>query len=82
MQSIEIKNFLGFKTNKRIDAPEGVLISKKEEDKNIVTIQGINLEDVSQVCARIQQSTVIQDKDLRSFLDGIYVQDARLEFND
>jgi hypothetical protein len=25
---------------------------------------------------------VIQDKDLRSFLDGIYVQDARLEFAD
>ena len=34
------------------------------------------------VCARIQQATVIQDKDLRSFLDGIYVQDARLEYND
>jgi large subunit ribosomal protein L9e len=68
--------------NKRIDAPEGVLISKREEEKNNVTIQGINLEDVSQVCARIQQSTVIQDKDLRSFLDGIYVQDARMEFTD
>jgi large subunit ribosomal protein L9e len=68
--------------NKRIDAPEGVIISKKEEEKNNIVVQGINLEDVSQVCARIQQSTVIQDKDLRSFLDGIYVQDARLEFAD
>ena len=28
--SVEIKNFLGFKMNKRIDAPEGVLITKKE----------------------------------------------------
>lgn len=37
---------------------------------------------MSQVCARIQQATVIQDKDLRSFLDGIYVQDARLEYTD
>lgn len=69
---------MGFKVNKRIDAPEGVLISKKEEEKNNVTIQGIDLEKVSQVCARIQQSTVIQEKDLRAFLDGIYVQDARL----
>ena len=41
--------------NKRIDAPEGVLITKKEEEKNNLTVQGINLEDVSQVCARIQQ---------------------------
>ena len=68
--------------NKRIDAPEGFLITKKEEEKNNITLQGINLEHVSQVCARIQQATVIQDKDLRSFLDGIYVQDARLEYND
>jgi len=73
---------LGFKTNKRIDCPEGVIVRKKEEDKNNLTVEGINLEDVSQVCARIQQSTVIQDKDLRSFLDGIYVQDARLVLND
>lgn len=68
--------------NKRIDAPEGVIVSKKEEEKNHVTITGIDLEKVSLVCARIQQSTVIQDKDLRSFLDGIYVQEARLELND
>ena len=82
MQTVEIKNFLGFKMNKRIDAPEGVLITKKEEEKNNITLQSIDLEKVSQVCARIQQATVIQDKDLRSFLDGIYVQDARLEYND
>ena len=81
-KALEIKNFLGFKINKRIDAPEGVLITRKEEEKNNLTLQGIDLEKVSQVCARIQQSTVIQDKDLRSFLDGIYVQDARLEYND
>lgn len=47
-----------------------------------MTIQGINLEHVSQVCARIQQTTVIQDKDLRAFLDGIYVSEARLEMNE
>ena len=81
-QALEIKNFLGFKVNKRIDAPEGVLISKKEEEKNNVTFQGIDLEKVSQVCARVHQATIIQEKDLRSFLDGIYVQDARLEYND
>jgi hypothetical protein len=34
---------LGFKTNKRIDAPEGVVISKKEEEKNNLTVHGINL---------------------------------------
>lgn len=68
--------------NKRINCPDGVIIKKKEDDKNNFTVEGINLDDVSQVCARIQQATIIQDKDLRSFLDGIYVQDARLELND
>jgi hypothetical protein len=32
-KALEIKNFLGFKINKRIDAPEGVLITRKEEEK-------------------------------------------------
>lgn len=82
MQAVEIKNFLGFKMNKRIDAPKGVTVTKREEEKNNITVMGINLEEVSQFCARIQQATVIQDKDLRSFLDGIYVQDARLEYAD
>ncbi len=65
--------------NKRIDAPPGIIMSKKEEEKNILTLTGIDLNGISQTCARIQQSTVIQDKDLRAFLDGIYVQEARLE---
>ncbi len=82
MQCVEIQNFLGFKMNKRIEVPEGVFATYKEEERNNITLQSIDLEKVSQVCARIQQATVIQDKDLRSFLDGIYVQDARLEYND
>ena len=73
---------MGFKVNKRIDAAEGVIISKKEEEKNNITIQGIDLDKVSQCCARIHQATIIQEKDQRSFLDGIYVQDARLEYAD
>lgn len=31
IQAVEIKNFLGFKMNKVIEAPKGVTISKKEE---------------------------------------------------
>ena len=29
IQAVEIKNFLGFKMNKRIDAPVGVSVTKK-----------------------------------------------------
>jgi large subunit ribosomal protein L6 len=38
-----------------------------------IFIQGINLEQVSQTAANIEQSTKIKDKDQRVFLDGIYV---------
>jgi large subunit ribosomal protein L6 len=38
-----------------------------------IIIQGINLEDVSQTAANIQNATKIKSKDPRVFLDGIYV---------
>ena len=38
-----------------------------------ITVQGINLEDVSQTAANIQNATKIRRKDPRVFLDGIYV---------
>jgi large subunit ribosomal protein L9e len=67
--------------NRRVNALHGVTISKKEEEKNVLTIVGNDLENVSQTCALIHQSTKVPDKDLRQFLDGIYVQDERLEIN-
>ncbi len=67
--------------NKRINALPGVTISKKEEEKNILTVIGNDLDNVSQTCALIHQSTKVPHKDLRQFLDGIYIQEARLDIN-
>jgi large subunit ribosomal protein L6 len=36
-------------------------------------VQGINLEDVSQTAANIQNATKVKKKDPRVFLDGIYI---------
>ncbi len=38
-----------------------------------VLVKGINIADVSQTAANIQQATRIKNKDPRIFLDGIYV---------
>ena len=38
-----------------------------------LTITGNSLEDVSQSVALIQQSTTVKNKDIRKFLDGLYV---------
>ena len=80
-KALEVKNFVGIKMNKRVDCLEGVTISKKEEEKNILTIVGNDLDNVSGTCALIHQCTHVPNKDLRQFLDGIYVQDARLDIN-
>jgi large subunit ribosomal protein L6 len=44
----------------------------KIEPEDII-VEGVNLEDVSQTAANIEQATRIRRKDPRVFLDGIYV---------
>ncbi|MFQ6053494.1 MAG: 50S ribosomal protein L6, partial [Candidatus Bathyarchaeia archaeon] len=38
-----------------------------------IIIEGIDIEEVGQTAANIQRATKIRRKDLRKFLDGIYV---------
>uniref|UniRef100_A0AC35U3F5 60S ribosomal protein L9 n=1 Tax=Rhabditophanes sp. KR3021 TaxID=114890 RepID=A0AC35U3F5_9BILA len=72
---VEIRNFLGEKVVRRVQLPKGVtaLMSTKQKDELI--IDGNDIEQVSQAAARIQQSTTVKNKDIRKFLDGIYVSE-------
>jgi large subunit ribosomal protein L6 len=65
-----IENFTGEKTPRivRIVGDSKVRVSGDE-----IVIQGINLQDVTQSAANIEQATKIKDKDQRVFLDGIYI---------
>jgi ribosomal protein L6P/L9E len=47
------------------------LLSHPHQDE--ITIQGSSLDAVSQSCANIQQIAKVNDKDIRKFLDGVYV---------
>jgi len=69
-----IENFTGEKTPRivRIVGDSRVRVSGDE-----IVIQGINLEDVSQTAANIEQATKIKDKDQRVFLDGIYILEKK-----
>jgi len=78
-KTVEIKNFIGEKVTRAIDALGETKIIRTDEEKDIITVQGINLDDVSQTCSLIQQSCKVKNKDIRQFLDGIYVQDKRLD---
>lgn len=74
-RKVIIDNFTGEKTPRiaRIIGNAKVATSGDE-----ITIQGINLEEVSQTAANIQAATRIKDKDQRVFLDGIYVSEKKV----
>ncbi len=67
---IIIENFMGERSPRTAKIIGDVKVSVKGDD---VIIQGINIEDVSQTAANIEQATRIKNRDPRRFLDGIYV---------
>lgn len=71
---VEIRNFLGEKLVRVVEMA-GDTIAKKSEDgtKDEITISGSSLDGLSQSCANIQQICRVTDKDIRKFLDGVYV---------
>ncbi|KAK2585894.1 hypothetical protein KPH14_010482 [Odynerus spinipes] len=46
-----------------------------ENNTDELIIEGNSLEDVSRSAALIQQSTTVKNKDIRKFLDGLYVSE-------
>ena len=65
-----IENFTGERSPRKAKTIGDVKITVQSED---VIIQGIDLEDVSQTAANIEQATRVKRKDPRIFLDGLYV---------
>jgi large subunit ribosomal protein L9e len=73
--TVEIRNFLGEKNVRRIELLEGVKYARTADIKDQIEISGIDITKVSLSCAQIQQSTTVKHKDIRKFLDGIYVSE-------
>jgi len=69
-KNIMIENFIGERRARRIKIVGDVKVKIEPED---IIVEGINLEDVSQTAANIEQATRVKNKDPRVFLDGIYV---------
>jgi len=67
---VVIENFTGERRGRKAKILGNVKVKIDAED---VIVQGLNLEDVSQTAANIEQSTKVKRKDPRIFLDGIYV---------
>lgn len=71
---VSIENFTGERSPRLVKIFGDTKVYVKEDD---VIVQGINLEDVSQTAASIEQGTKVKVKDPRVFLDGIFIYEKR-----
>jgi len=73
-QTVEVRNFLGEKYVRRVTMSKGVQCVQTGQ-KDEIAVEGNDIELVSQSAASIQQCVLVKNKDIRKFLDGIYVSD-------
>lgn len=73
-KTLEIRNYLGEKTFRRIPMLDGVTVTNSSVKDEIILV-GNDINNVSQSAASIQQSTRVTNKDIRKFLDGVYVSE-------
>jgi len=77
-KSLELTNFLGTKINKHVPMAPGVTVTRSESVKDQIEIKGNDIEKVSQSAASIYHAARVKGKDIRKFLDGIYVSEKGL----
>ncbi|KAL2159163.1 hypothetical protein VTH06DRAFT_2595 [Thermothelomyces fergusii] len=72
---VEIRNFVGEKIVRKVVIRPGVEVEISKAQKDELILHGNSIEDVSQSAADIQQICRVRNKDIRKFLDGIYVSE-------
>ena len=85
---VEIRNFLGEKRVRHIHMQEGVTVTKSEAQKDEIILEGNDIEAVSisgrrliglwRKASQIHLCVLVRNKDIRKFLDGIYVSEKEL----
>jgi len=73
-RQLAIRNFLGEKFLREVDCLGDVIISRSKTKDELI-IEGTDVELTSRTCALIHQICLVKRKDIRKFLDGIYVSE-------
>lgn len=72
-KSCEIRNFLGEKRVRKVDMTGDVICYRSQDVKDELIVEGSDVEQVSQCAAMVHHVCLVKKKDIRKFLDGIYV---------
>ncbi|AEA38961.1 60S ribosomal protein L9 (nucleomorph) [Cryptomonas paramecium] len=70
---LEIRNFLGEKKVRKVIIPNEIQCIKSEKMKDEILVRGTDVNMVSLSAASIHQACLVKRKDIRKFLDGIYI---------
>jgi len=77
--SITVKNFMGGKHDKHVDMIGGTTVRLSKDVKDELIFDGCDNAALSLCCARVCQiCKVLNGKDERKFLDGIFVSKKTL----
>mmetsp|Transcript_67777 Transcript_67777/g.209578 ORF Transcript_67777/g.209578 Transcript_67777/m.209578 type:complete len:189 (+) Transcript_67777:84-650(+) len=71
--TVELRNFLGEKIVRTVNMLPGVKVEKSSQTKDELVVSGTDIDLTSRSAALIRQSCLVKNKDIRKFLDGIYV---------
>lgn len=72
---VEIRNFLGERRVRRVPMLDGVGVIRSASTKDELVLEGNDIEKVSGSAALIHESCLVKNKDIRKFLDGMYVSE-------
>merc|ERR1712003_53943 len=73
-KTVEVRNYLGERYIRIVKMRDGV-ICKQSGQKDEIIVEGNDIELVSNSAALINQCVRAKNKDIRKFLDGIYVSE-------
>jgi len=74
-RALEIRNFLGEKIVRNVKMLDGVTVIESKNQKDELILEGTDVQNVSQSAASIHGVCRVRNKDIRKFLDGIYVSE-------
>ncbi|KAL4448059.1 hypothetical protein ABPG75_005278 [Micractinium tetrahymenae] len=76
---VEIRNFLGEKIVRVVEMLPGVKCERSAAVKDELILTGNDIELVSRSTALIHQKCLTKHKDIRKFLDGVYLSERGLQ---